>query len=335
VLASAGDTLGFDYLAYDAAARRLLAGQALYDTSFTGAGSFGLFYYPPTFAPLVLPFALVPVHWAFAGWTALLVAAFVAGVAAMPVARSIRWATLLLGGLMWPLLYAFKLGQVGPILFLLFALGWRWLAQDAAVGVTAGLGAAIKIQPGLILFWALLERRGRTLAAGVVVLAILALLVTLAGGPGVWADFLDLLRRVTDPVTTAHNFTPGALAWRLGASAALASAVQLATIALSVAAVVIAALRLPADRAYLVAVVASQLASPILWDHYALLLLLPVAFGLNRRQWWLAAVPLGLSLPLVGITPDVAYPLAFGACLVALFATRERQTALVTSPALG
>ena len=34
-------------------------GQPAYDTSFFGAGGFGLFYYPPTFIPLVLPFGLL------------------------------------------------------------------------------------------------------------------------------------------------------------------------------------------------------------------------------------------------------------------------------------
>ena len=59
VLASAGRTLGFDFLAYHAAADRVLHGQPAYDTSFQGAGGFGLFYYPPTFIPLILPFGLL------------------------------------------------------------------------------------------------------------------------------------------------------------------------------------------------------------------------------------------------------------------------------------
>ena len=45
---------------------------------------------------------------------------------------------------------------------------------------------------------------------------------------------------------------------------------------------VFAALRRPPVASYLVAVVASQLLSPILWDHYAMLLLLPVAWLLDR-----------------------------------------------------
>jgi hypothetical protein len=54
-LAVAGDTLGFDFLAYHQAAARLLAGHPLYDMSYTQTGGFGLFYYPPTFAPFLLP----------------------------------------------------------------------------------------------------------------------------------------------------------------------------------------------------------------------------------------------------------------------------------------
>jgi hypothetical protein len=39
--------------------------------------------------------------------------------------------------------YAVKLGQVGPILFLLFAIGWRWLDEPIRLGVSAALGTAI------------------------------------------------------------------------------------------------------------------------------------------------------------------------------------------------
>ncbi len=335
ILASAGSTLGFDYLAYDAAARRLLSGQPLYDTSYAGAGAFGLFIYPPTFGPLIAVLALVPVQVAVVGWTIGLVVAFLGAVAMLPVSPATRWATLLLGGLMWPLLYAIKLGQVGPILLLLFAAGWRALRSDAAVGITAGLGAAMKIQPGVVLAWALLARRWRAVAAGAVVLAVLAIAITVVAGPATWLDFADLLRRVTDPIATPHNFTPGAVARRLGAPPTVASAVQAVTIGLSLVAVVVAGLRLRPDRGYLVAVVASQLVSPILWDHYALLLLLPVAWAIDRGWWWAAAVPLALSLPLVGLTPDVAYPITFVACLGGLFAGRDAQAVGATSPAFG
>ena len=53
-LASAGDTLGYDFLAYHRAAARLLAGEPLYDVTYTQTGGFGLFYYPPAADPAVI-----------------------------------------------------------------------------------------------------------------------------------------------------------------------------------------------------------------------------------------------------------------------------------------
>ena len=67
---------------------------------------------------------------------------------------------------------------------------------------------------------------------------------------------------------------------------------------------------------YLTAVTASQLLSPVLWDHYAMLLLLPTAWLLDRRQWWAVAIPLATSIVLTGL-PPVVYPVAFWVALVA------------------
>jgi hypothetical protein len=94
--------------------------------------------------------------------------------------------------------------------------------------------------------------------------------------------------------------------------------------ALVLVAVVVAARRLPPAPGYLVAVVASQLLSPILWDHYALLLLLPVGWLLDRGHAWAALIPLATCTALVGVIPSVVYPVAFGVTLVALFAEGMR-----------
>ena len=74
----------------------------------------------------------------------------------------------------------------------------------------------------------------------------------------------------------------------------------------------LAAIRWATDEAsYLATVIASQLVSPILWDHYAMLLLLPVAYLLAAGRWWALAIPLVTAWPLVGVTPPVAYPVVF------------------------
>ena len=228
------------------------------------------------------------------------------------MSRTVRWWIVLLAGLSWPFAYAVKLGQVGPILFLLFAIGWRWLDDPIRLGASAALGTAIKLQPAIIFVWAILTRRWAAVAAGVVVLAVLAVAATLLAGAGAWSDFVTLVRQVGDPITTAHNFTPGAIAYQLGVlgRARPRSSSSPRTV-LVVGAVVASARWATAEASYLVAVIASQLLSPILWDHYAMLLLLPVAYLCAAGRWWALLIPLVTAMPLVGVTPAIAYPLCF------------------------
>jgi hypothetical protein len=316
---SAG-TLGFDFLAYHGAAERVLQGERLYDPTVQQTGGFGLFYYPPPFVLAVLPFALLPAATATWVWLALSVAMLVGAIAILPVRSSVRWGTLLLAGLSWPVAYALKLGQVGPLLLLLFAIGWRWLDRPAAVGAAGALGAIVKIQPGLILVWALLTRRFGAVAIGAAILVVAAIAATIVlGGFGVWADYVALLRNVSDPITTPHNFTPGAAAYQFGVPTGVAATIQILSSVLVVAVFLIAIARTAPDASFLVTVIASQLLSPVLWDHYAMLLLLPVAWLLQRRQWWAAAIPLVTSAVTLFVNlPAVIYPLMFWVTLVAV-----------------
>jgi alpha-1,2-mannosyltransferase len=320
----AGDTLGYDFRAYHQAIVRLFDGQPLYDMSYTGTGGFGLFYYPPTFAPLLIPFGFVAEAPAIAIWITLSIVAFVVGAAILPVSRAVRWWIVLLAGLSFPFVYGVKLGQVGPILLLLMAIGWRWLDSPGRLGASGALGAAIKLQPGLILVWALLTRRFRAVLIGAVVLVVLAVIATLLAGLGAWTDFLTLVRTVSDPITTPHNFTPGAVAYQLGIPSGLAATIQVGS-TLLVVVFVLVAIRWATDEAsYLGTVVATQLVSPILWDHYATLLLLPVAYLLAAGRWWALVIPLATAWPLVGVTPPVIYPLVFWLTLVAVLVVGVR-----------
>jgi hypothetical protein len=320
--ASQAGTLGFDFLSYDSAVRRFLAGGVLYDQNFDTTGPFGLFYYPPPFVLLAIPLTIVEP--AVAAWlvTGLLLVTFVAAIAILPVSARVRWLTLLLGGLSWPLVYAIKLGQVGPILLLTFAIGWRWMDRPARIGIATAIGTAIKLQPAIVFGWALLTGRRRAVVIGLAVFALLALAATVIAGPGSWSDQIGLLIKLSRPVTTAHNMTPGRIAFEAGLSEQVAFAIQVANWA-AVAVVVLVAIRWATHVAsYLAVVVASQLISPILWDHYALMLLLPVAWLVTRGRPWLAAVaiavPLATSVLLVNLIPPVAYPIAYWVTLLAL-----------------
>jgi hypothetical protein len=320
VAAASAGTLGYDFLAYHQAARRVLDGQHLYDLAVQQTGGFGFFYYPPPFAVLVLPFALLAPAVATWLWTAAILSAFVLGVAIMPVRAWVRWATILLAGLSWPFAFSVKLGQVGPILFLLFAIGWRWMDRPRVLGSSIALGALIKVQPGLLLLWAAASRRLEAVAVAVAVglVALVAALVP-TGGLGTWFDYITILRNVIDPIATPHNFTAGAVAYQLGAGTWAADLIQLTVSLVVIGAVVVSARIAAPASSYLVAVIASQLLSPVLWDHYAMLLLLPVAWLLDRGHRWAIVIPLATSTLLISITPPVAYPIAFIGTLVAVF----------------
>ena len=144
VLASVmSGTFAFDFLAYHQAAQRVLSGERLYDPTVQVTGGFGLFYYPPPFVLAMLPFGLLSATSAAWLWLGLSVVMLVVAIHLMPVRSTVRWITLLLAGLSWPVAYALKLGQVGPLLLLLFAIGWRSLDRPAAVGLVGAIGAVV------------------------------------------------------------------------------------------------------------------------------------------------------------------------------------------------
>jgi hypothetical protein len=326
IISIAGSTLGYDFQAYLSAAQRLLHGQRLYDPSVSVAGGFAIYLYPPPFALAIVPFALLPSSLATWGWLAAIVAAFVVGVAVLPVRTQVRWTILLLAGISWPFLYSVKLGQVGPLLFCAFAVGWRALDRPVPLGLSIAAGALIKVQPGLLFGWALVTRRRRALLVCLGALVAAALVVTPLVGLGAWSDYVELLRRVSSPVTTPHNFTPGAIAYQLGASESTATAIQVLAMGGALAISVLAWFRADAESSYVVTVVASQLLSPLLWDHYAMLLLIPTALLLQRGHLW------AVLIPLAGWLPAPIFPVLFGVSLIAPLVARDRRRAPVTSP---
>ncbi len=315
--ASAGK-LGFDFLSYDLAVRRFFDGGVLYDQSFDYTGAFGLFYYPPPFVLFAAPLALLDPTLAAWIWTGALVVAFAAGVALMPVDRRTRWLILLLGGISWPMVYAIKLGQVGPILLVTFAIGWRWMDRPWRFGVAAAVGTAIKLQPALLFIWAVVTGRRRAVAAGIAVLAVLAVAATLVAGPNSWVDQATLLARVSRPIDTPHNMTPGRLAFEAGLGQGVSWAIQIANWVLVGGILIVATLRCTPVSSYMAVVIATQLVSPILWDHYALVLLLPVAWLVSRGHRWTMIIPLATSIVFVGAIPSVVYPLAYWVSLLAV-----------------
>jgi alpha-1,2-mannosyltransferase len=319
ILSSAsGGTLGVDYRAYDLAVDNLLAGRTMYDPEAQATGGFGLFFYPPPFALLILPVALLPIEVAVWTWTLLLVAASVAGIALLPVSARTRWVVLLLAALSWPLVYAIKLGQVGPMLLLIFAIGWRWMDRPWRLGLASGIGTVIKLQPALLVGWAVLTRRWWAAAIAIGAIAVLSTAGTIVAGPGAWFEELDLLQRVSNPIHTPHGYGVGRLLFEAGVPELPAMLLNTANTVLVLAVALFAILRASPVASFLAVAIATQFVSPVLWDHYALVLLLPVAYLIERGRWWAALIPLVTSTFLLGVNPPASYPVAFWVTLIAV-----------------
>jgi alpha-1,2-mannosyltransferase len=336
-IAISGDTLGFDFLAYHAAAARVLDGRQLYDMSFEEVGGFGLFFYPPVFLPLILPFGLLEPAVATWAWIGLSLLSFGVGVAVMPVAASTRWLIVLLAAVSWPFLFAVKLGQVGPLLFLALAVGWRWMDRPIVLGGALAAATAIKIQPALVLGWAVLTGRWRAVLYAAVFLVMLAIAAAIFTDASAWSNFAALLLQLADPMTNERNMSPGAVAFQLGVPLGVAGVVQLVNLAVVLVLVGVAAFRAEPNASYLVAVVASQLVSPILWEHYAMLLLLPVAYLLSIGWRWAVVIPLATAVALVTLTPPIVYPIAFYVTLIATLVAgwRPARASRAASPSFA
>ena len=332
VLASAGKTLGYDYHCYEGAAQALRDGKPMYDVAFSvNVGTCpGTYTYPPAFAAVLVPW--LALGGAAAGlWCVAMAGCFLAGMALLPVRRDVRWLIVIVAAFDWPLLYAVKLGQVEPLLFLGFAAAWRWMDRAGVVGSVAAIGALVKVQPALLAVWAIATGRWRAAALAAGLAVGLAAAATLVTGAGAWGTYATLLRDLGGQLATPHNYAPGAVAHLAGAPDALATTIQLASAALAVAALLAAWRYAGPELSLQVTIVASQLISSPLRDHYAVLLLLPTAWLVQRGRTWAVVFPLAGWIALFAgdaWLPTASVAITFFACLAVLLweARTERRS---------
>ena len=319
-LRTASYTLGCDFLAYFNASVHWAQHQPIYDLTTTATGTCGTYQYPPPFVMLAAPFSVFGFDVGNWLWIGFLLVCWAVGTAIIPVSPAARWTVLLLGAIGWPLIFGIRIGQVTPVLYLVFAVGWRNLERPTWLGASVAVGAMLKLQPGLLAVWLLAQREWRALiVAGVVGGSVAA--IAAAVGLWDWVGFLTLLRSLTNAVDIPVNMAIGATLRSLGLDLELARTIQTLNTVVIILVVLLAGLRLPKTPGFLVALIGSQLISPIVWAHYALLLLLPVAWLLDRRQWWAVSIPLVHVWLLLGVVPNWTYALAFHATLIGVIVT--------------
>lgn len=306
---------GYDYSAYDAAARRIMAGQPLYPPGAAEAynsGSYAdLYLYPPPPAVALVPLTVLTPDAAAMAWLWLRIAILVLGAAILPISAVARAAVLAVAAISFPVWYDLNLGNLSIVLFGLSAVIWRFRDRPAGSIALAAAGA-LRYPFGLVLVGWLAARRWRpaawTVAAGLVIAAATLPFVGIGG----WLDYVSSLSALRDVSSGEHNLSLATTAHALGIGGSDTPWV-VAGIAFALVMTVYAALRRDSETALIVSLSGTILFFPFFHPHYLVQLLVPAAFLAGRGQWW------GLVLPLLGWLPgEVMAPVAMVATALSL-----------------
>jgi alpha-1,2-mannosyltransferase len=297
--------LPVDLMVFLNAADDILAGRNPFPTpaAFTGDANY---VYPPLLAIVAIPLAVLPVAPAVLIWTLLSAGAIAAALWLLGVRD---WRVYGLCVLLAGTRDAIAAGTVGPLLVLGSAIAWRYRdRRPALAGAGVGLAIALKLFVWPLLLWLVVTRRART--------ALLAFVIGGGAALASWAvigfdgltDYPDLLRRLSD-LEADQSYSMYAVGRAVGLASPLAVGSSLAVGAIFLAIMVWTArdVAIPAterDRLALTAAIAASLAlTPILWIHYLVLLIVPLALARPRFAplWLVALVPAAVRI--IGWSP--------------------------------
>lgn len=301
---------------YWPAGNRLLHGETPYVHGpwFPAELPFG-FVYPAPAAVLFTPVAAIPRE---IGDVLFTVLSLVVTFATLRLLDVRDWRCYGLVILWAPVTFGVQCANLSMPLTLAAAAMWRYRDRAATAGVLLGIAVAIKLFMFPLGLFFLVTKRFGAVAYGVGV----AVGVTAISWLIVGLDDLSRYRAMVDDFTALledDGYSVIGLVERLGGgqSAAYATAIALA-IAACLACIVLAVRRRERD-AFILAVCASLLATPIMWLHYFALLLVPVGLASSRLSpLW--ALPALFWLGLASSHPStlqVALALALTAYVVA------------------
>ena len=298
-VAAFDDIWAYDFEAYVNAAARLESEGSLYQEETLGGpfrpGPYGLYLYSPTLGVTLLPVADMSVADSSMLWYVAHILALLAAMALMPVRPSIRVWTFVVAAFSFAVFKDLALGNVSVLLLLPLAAAWRWLDRPAG---SIALAVAISIRPmlGILVAWQLLRRQWRavawTIGAGVVLILLTLPFVGVAG----YGDYLTVLRNISSVTGVEFNLDLGSTALALGATERVASLTLIVGYAFALGAILFS-LRRDREVGFMVGLSASLLLSPLLWDHYLAMLILPAAFLAQRGRPWALLLPLLSWLP--------------------------------------
>jgi hypothetical protein len=314
-LAAGRGALSVDYHTYFDASRDVLAGRAPHTP------------YPALTSVAYVPLALLPRG---AGGVILTLLLTGCAVGVLRVLGVRDWRCYGAAALWNPTYSAVQTGNVSLFLALGVALLWRWRDRPVRAGLVVALVVALKLFLWPLLLWLVLTRRWRALAVSVATAGVASSAAWAVVGFGTLSHFPAALRANLH-VTAALSYTVSGLLRGLGAGALAA---DLACWAVGAAVLVTAgwlAWRGEERRSLSVFLLAALILSPVVWTHYLVLLLIPVALASPTfSALWLAPIVLLVCPPVGGSSLDKALALITETGVTAL-ATWGRWGARVPS----
>jgi len=261
----------------------VLAGRSPYADVATFAGSDN-YVYPPALALVLAPLAAIPAAQAATIFTLLGIAAIIVGL----LLFGVRDRRCILLALFFPGTHeSLKYGALGSFLVLLLGLLWRYRDRAALAGSSAAAAVVLKLFLAPFVVWLWLTRRVRAAALGVALGAALALVSWAAIGFAGLVDYPTMLRKFSDLEAEASYSLVGiGSAFGLSGTAARVLALACGAVLLLFAARAARSSTfepLERDRRSFTLVLAASLAlSPVVWQHYLALLVVPIALARPR-----------------------------------------------------
>jgi Glycosyltransferase family 87 len=278
--------LGWDFRAFYVGGRAYLSGASPYPGhSLAALANKQEFVYPAPMAALFVPLALLPYTLAVSIWLAASVAAIAVALRVLGVRD---WRCLGALFLTQPVEQSVRLGTLMPVLMLLLALLWKYRDRVWTGATLVAIVAVSKLFLFPLLLWLAMTRRLKTAALGAAIATAICLVGWLPIPLSTIVSYPSLLRALAAYEET-FSYSLTSLAVGLGVSAATAT--MLAVVA--GVGLLLCATKARNDDflAFRVVLAASFVLSPIVWGHYYVLLVVPLAVSRPKLSaLWLTAI---------------------------------------------
>lgn len=263
---------------YWAAGQRVLEGLSPYVLTKAQIAAGMTFANPAATGLLFAPFALLARTPSSALFTALCIASALATLRVLEVRDWRLYGMVLLLG---PVVSAWQTSNLTLPLVFGIALAWRWRDRPVFAGLVVALIISFKLFLWPIGLWLIATRRYRASAYAIGLGLLINGLAWAVVGVGQIRPYLHLSSAV---VHTARRTGYGliALALHLGAGVGVATAFMIAVSAVLAVACIAAGRRGHDQTCLLLAIVLMLAASPLVWNHYFALMIVPLAIARPR-----------------------------------------------------